>query len=67
LAAWVFFAGVLVALFTAAPFLATVFDPPLLTSCAFAEIFPFCAFVAFALRVVFAISLHHFGRDGRVL
>jgi hypothetical protein len=40
---------------------------PGLTGFALATAFPFCALAAVELRVVFAISLHRFGRGGRVL
>ena len=53
-------AAFLVALFTACPLVTDAFDLPALATCALVEIFPFCALAAFELRVVFAISLHHF-------
>jgi hypothetical protein len=40
---------------------------PVLVDFAVAAGLFFCALVAVELRVVFAISLHHFGRGGRVL
>jgi hypothetical protein len=40
---------------------------PGLAGFALVAAFPFCALAAVELRVVFAISLHRFGRGGRVL
>jgi len=52
--------GALVVLFTLRPFVAATFDFAALTSCALADVLPFCALAPVELRVVFAISLHRF-------
>nr|WP_091333161.1 hypothetical protein [Frateuria terrea] len=55
------------ALLAARALLAATLGLAALASFALPAGFPFCALAAVELRVVFAISLHRFGRGGRVL